>query len=95
MKYPVACDDQKREVYLSGEAYVEVAKDTNCPFYVITDAMRVKVYGTEFSVNTYGPRGVQTVLVSGKVGVQGKDSKEEYIMKPSQMAELCIRDRDA
>ena len=88
MKYPVAFDDQKREVYLSGEAYFEVAKDTNCPFYVITDAMRVKVYGTEFSVNTYGPQGVQTVLVSGKVGVQGKNSKEEYIMKPSQLAEF-------
>jgi putative anti-sigma factor len=88
MKYPVMFDEEKREVFLSGEAYFEVTKDTNRPFYVITDAMRVKVYGTEFNVNTYSMQGIQTVLVSGKVGVRGKNSKEEYIMQPSQLAEF-------
>ena len=81
-------DKENREVFLSGEAYFEVTKDTNRPFYVITDAMRVKVYGTEFNVNTYSMQGIQTVLVSGKVSVSGKNSKEEYIMQPSQLAEF-------
>ena len=88
MKYPVMFDERKREVYLSGEAYFEVTKDTNRPFYVVTDAVRVKVYGTKFNVNTYSTRGIQTVLVSGKVGVRGKGSSEEYMMKPSQLAEF-------
>lgn len=88
LKYPVTFDDRKREVYLSGEAYFEVAKDSSKPFHVITDAMRVKVYGTEFNVNTYNVASVQTVLVSGKVGIRGKGSSEEYIMKPSQLAEF-------
>ncbi|WP_292265414.1 FecR family protein [Butyricimonas sp.] len=88
IKYPVVFDEQKREVYLSGEAYFEVTKDVDRPFYVMTDAVRVKVYGTEFNVNTYSTRSVQTVLVSGKVGISGKDSKEEYMLGPSQLAEF-------
>ncbi|MEI3421827.1 MAG: FecR domain-containing protein [Butyricimonas faecihominis] len=46
LKYPVQFDSKKREVHLSGEAYFEVVRDTNRPFYVVTDAVRVKVYGT-------------------------------------------------
>lgn len=88
LKYPIQFNSEKREVYLLGEAYFEVTRDTNRPFYVITDAVRVKVYGTEFNVNTYGVGGTQTTLVSGKVGIQGKGSIREYIMKPSQLAEF-------
>lgn len=34
LKYPVLFDEKKREVRLSGEAYFEVAKDSERPFYV-------------------------------------------------------------
>lgn len=88
LKYPVQFDSKRREVYLSGEAYFEVTKDMNRPFYVVTDAVRVKVYGTEFNVNTNGIGGTQTTLVSGKVGIWGRGSVQEYIMKPSQLAEF-------
>lgn len=88
LKYPVQFDSKRREVYLSGEAYFEVTKDTNRPFYVVTDAVRVKVYGTEFNVNTNGIGGTQTTLVSGKVGIWGRGSVQEYIMKPSQLVEF-------
>ena len=88
LKYPVQFDSKRREVYLSGEAYFEVMKDMNRPFYVVTDAVRVKVYGTEFNVNTNGIGGTQTTLVSGKVGIWGRGSVQEYIMKPFQLAEF-------
>ena len=90
LKYPVQFDSKKRQVHLSGEAYFEVARDTNRPFYVVTDAVRVKVYGTEFNVNTYGIGGTQTTLVSGKVGIRGKSSGREYMMEPSQLAEFDV-----
>ena len=88
LKYPVQFDSKRREVYLSGEAYFEVMKDMNRPFYVVTDAVRVKVYGTEFNVNTNGIGGTQTTLVSGKGGIWGRGSVQEYIMKPFQLAEF-------
>ena len=67
-----------------------MTRDTNRPFYVVTDAVRVKVYGTEFNVNTYGIGGTQTTLVSGKVGIRGKGSGREYMMEPSQLAEFDV-----
>ncbi len=102
LKYPIQFDEKKREVYLSGEAYFEVTKDETRPFYVVTDVVRIKVYGTEFNVNAYDTEGTQTTLVSGKVGIRGKNSQQEYIMKPAQLAEFNrvgefngIRDVDA
>ena len=90
LHYPVHFPEHEREVHLKGEAYFEVTRDTNRPFYVVTDAVRVKVYGTEFNVNTYGVGGTQTTLVSGKVGIRGKSSGREYMMEPSQLAEFDV-----
>ena len=41
LKYPVVFDKDCREVYLSGEAYFEVAKDSKRPFYVVIDAVKI------------------------------------------------------
>ena len=88
LKYPVLFDEKKREVRLSGEAYFEVAKDSERPFYVVTNTVRIKVYGTSFNVNTYSTQGTQAVLVSGKVGIRGVGADKEYIMNPSELAEF-------
>lgn len=87
LRFPVVFDSEKREVYLSGEAYFEVEKDTGRPFYVITDAMKIRVYGTSFNVNTYGDK-IQTVLVQGRIGIQGIASPKEYEVRPSELAEF-------
>lgn len=87
LRYPVAFDREKREVYLTGEAYFEVAKDANRPFHVVTDGVRVKVYGTEFNVNTRRQGVVQTTLVNGKVGVTVNATGRETMLVPNQMLE--------
>ena len=86
LKYPVAFVGQDRRVYLRGEAYFEVAKDAEHPFIVITDDVQVKVFGTSFNVNTHSHDGIRTVLVEGKVGIKGRVSDKEYVMKPNEMA---------
>ena len=45
IRYPVKFSKTKRMVYLKGEAYFKIAKDTR-PFYVITDQGIIKQYGT-------------------------------------------------
>ena len=65
LKYPVCFDEKERKVYLSGEAYFEVTKDSDRPFYVETEELQIRVYGTEFNVNTNQPGKVHTVLVNG------------------------------
>lgn len=84
LKYPVRFAGGERLVYLRGEAYFKVAKDTRRAFIVVVDDIRVKVFGTEFNVNTHNEGEIETVLVEGSVGV-GKDS--EILLKPSEKAE--------
>lgn len=86
LKYPVRFDEKERKVYLSGEAYFEVTKDSNRPFYVVMEEVQIRVYGTEFNVNTHQPGKVHTVLVEGKVGIKKRGMTEEITMKPGELA---------
>lgn len=88
MKYPVKFDGKERKVYLSGEAYFEVAKDPECPFFVEMEGVEVRVYGTSFNVNTHQKGCIQTVLVKGSIGVKVLASGTESVIKPGQMAEF-------
>lgn len=85
LKYPIVFSPTKREVYLSGEAYFEVSRDSLRPFYVVTDAARIRVYGTRFNINTHHNR-MQTVLVEGHIGIRGKQEEREYHLQPSDLA---------
>ena len=70
LRYPVAFGVERRDVFLSGEGYFEVAKDAKRPFFVNADKLKIRVYGTSFNVNTYNLANVETVLVEGKIGIQ-------------------------
>ena len=84
LRYPVTFGKQERKVYLDGEAYFEVQKDSTRPFYVEMDGMQIKVYGTSFNVNTHKEGGIQTVLVEGRVGI--KLPNYEHILSPGSWA---------
>ncbi|MBC5623476.1 FecR family protein [Butyricimonas hominis] len=92
LRYPVIFDENERRVFLSGEAYFEVATDSTRPFYVMTDEVQVQVYGTSFNVNTRRPEGIQTVLESGKVGIKAIRSGNECVLKPGELA--CFDPKD-
>jgi len=68
-----------REIYLEGEAYVEVAKNIQ-PFIVHFGKSRLQVLGTAFNVNTYEPGKDRLGLVSGAVRVI--HDKDSMILKP-------------
>lgn len=70
VKYPVSFPDNKREIIVSGEIYLEVVKDGR-PFLVNTGAGQVRVLGTSFGVQAYGEE-VLTTLVSGRVRFTNK-----------------------
>ncbi|MEO1013158.1 MAG: FecR domain-containing protein, partial [Bacteroidota bacterium] len=71
MRYPVKfLEGQKREVFIHGEAYFDVAKDKNRPFIVNADDLAVEVLGTEFNITSYQEdREIRTVLVEGSVSL--------------------------
>ncbi|WP_455498742.1 FecR domain-containing protein [Coprobacter sp.] len=88
LKYPVTFSKNKRVVHLEGEAYFNVAEDKKRPFYVVTDGLKIRQYGTSFNVNTYSSRYIDVVLVSGSIGVIPDSGKEEQELKPGQKAEF-------
>lgn len=101
LRFPKNFAPDKREIFLSGEAYFEVSKNTNKPFLVIAEDVQVKVYGTTFNINTLLGNQIQTTLVKGSIGIRVQDSSQEYILKPSQQAivqktdgDITIRDVD-
>src|SRR5690606_29057383 len=58
LRYPVQfLPGQPRDVYLNGEAFFEVKKDTERPFTVVTEEMNTRVYGTRFNVTSYKNEG--------------------------------------
>lgn len=88
-KYPVKFIGDQRIVYLSGEAYFEVAHDKEKPFIVKVDDVNVKVLGTEFNVKAYPEEShIQTTLINGKVEVlaKGFDKNLRTILTPSLQA---------
>lgn len=87
IRYPERFQGKERKVELWGEAYFDVAHDGTHPFLVEAYGVEVKVYGTEFNVNAYSETNIQTVLVEGKVGVRVRETGEEAVLKPRQLAE--------
>lgn len=85
LEYPVVFSGDRRIVKLKGEAYFKVQADSLRPFIVgIADGLEVSALGTEFNVNAYAERFVESVLVKGKISV-GK-AEERVILHPDQLA---------
>ncbi len=65
-----AFNKEKREVWLTGEAFFEVAKNPDKPFIIHTGAMQTTVRGTSFNVKAYAELGENVVSVrDGKVEI--------------------------
>lgn len=81
--YPVTFEDNKREIYVDGEIYIEVYPDKKRPFIVKSKKMDVRVLGTKFNISTYeSNQEASVVLVSGKVNVW-TDNRIESVLNPS------------
>ncbi|MEI7594198.1 MAG: FecR domain-containing protein [Bacteroidota bacterium] len=88
--YPEKFDKKERNVKLKGEAYFEVAHNTEQPFIIASGNIRIEVLGTKFYVNTEAVNNkVEVVLETGKVAVYYADKpNEKTIMEPGEKVEL-------
>lgn len=85
LRYPARFTDSTRTVFLTGEAYFEVAEDTAHPFIVQTADYHITVLGTKFNVSAFQEENnVKTTLVKGKVCIQGKTIGKEIILRPNE-----------
>jgi transmembrane sensor len=96
--------DKKREVYLSGEAFFDVARNPDKPFFVYANELVTKVLGTSFTVRAYQEddsvevkvrTGRVSVSVNDQIGRQRKISireREGILLRPNQQAVLSRKE---
>ncbi len=78
LSYPGSFDSLSREVYLKGEAFFEIARDTKRPFRVVAPDLVAEVLGTSFTVSSFESSPEASVSVkTGKVSVITSTRKEE------------------
>lgn len=94
LRYPVQFAGDTRQVYLKGEGYFEVEENKEKPFLVNSGEHQVKVYGTQFCINTYDEAQIQTVLVEGSIGLKTSLKSEESLLKPGQLASANLKTGD-
>lgn len=91
MAFPTKFSGKKREVFLEGEAYFEVAHNQNMPFVVNAGEIAIKVLGTRFNLSAYKTdKLTETVLLEGKVAISERSAlgflKNETILALNQKA---------
>lgn len=94
LRYPTAFTGEERVVELTGEAYFEVARNSEMPFKVRIspvvpgmEAAEVLVLGTHFNVMAYPEEtAIATTLIEGSVQV--KKGEVKGVLKPGEQARL-------
>jgi len=85
VKFPMNFSGPTRDIYITGEAYIQAAPNPARPLRVHLPGSLVEVLGTEFNVNTY-EAAAKVALVSGKVKVVS--SADSTILKPGYMSSI-------
>ncbi len=85
LSYPSTFQKDLRAVTLKGEAFFEIARDTERPFRIITNHSEVEVLGTSFNINTNKDQ-TKVDVATGKVKVQSAFNDESAILIPHQSA---------
>jgi ferric-dicitrate binding protein FerR (iron transport regulator) len=89
LRYSTAFGKKNREIFLTGEAFFEVAKNKSKVFVVQASDLSIKAYGTSFNVKSYPDEStVEATLIEGSIGVKRiglKSGKtDEIILEPNQ-----------
>jgi ferric-dicitrate binding protein FerR (iron transport regulator) len=97
ISYKKHFDPEKREVYLEGEAFFEVTKDSNRPFIVNTGNLSTRVLGTSFNIRAYPEeQNIQVAVSTGLVAVEDHSivaqnpDNTSIILSPDEMADYNI-----
>jgi ferric-dicitrate binding protein FerR (iron transport regulator) len=70
IRLPADFNERKRDVYLEGEAFFDVAREANKPFIIHSGKLNTRVLGTAFAISAYPDAALNTISVlQGEVQV--------------------------
>ncbi len=90
LKYPEEFGENTREVFLTGEAYFEVAKDSIRPFLVNSGELVTKVLGTKFNVKEANDQ-IEVTVASGKVSVKRENTQQLLLPNEKVIFDLSTK----
>ena len=80
--YPSDFTENKREIFVSGELFADVAKDPDKPFIISAGDVHVQVLGTKFNLRAYeNIETVEVALVEGSVLFKTPTHPNEILKK--------------
>ena len=86
--YPVEFEANKREIYVNGEIFLDVAPDAQRPFMVRTNDFRIQVVGTRFNVQAYASDDQSRIaLETGSVKIISGNADDGVLLSPNKMYE--------
>lgn len=89
VRFPNCFSGGKREIYVKGEVYLEVARDEKHPFVVHAGENEVRVLGTSFNLTAYpDEQEVITTLVEGSV--EFWNDRSSICLKPGEQSVLDL-----
>lgn len=89
LKFPVQFNGARREVYLKGEGYFEVAKDPSHQFVVHLKNSAVTVLGTKFNISAYEEEEhIYTTLAEGAVSFYSELNKQQVTLQPGMQSAM-------
>jgi ferric-dicitrate binding protein FerR (iron transport regulator) len=77
-------NEHKRDVVLNGEAFFDVKRNSEKPFYVETDYASIEVIGTMFGVQSFRSGNFKVSVSSGEVKVMLKNSEQSMYVKAGE-----------
>lgn len=85
ISFPASFPGNTRNVKITGEVYLSVAREPNQPFIVEANGSTIKVLGTAFNINAYKEEVfTRTTLVEGAVTITA--GNKQLLLKPGQQA---------
>lgn len=86
LRYPKKFGLKERKIQLDGEAWFEVARNTNRPFIVDLTCVDIRVLGTTFDVKAYPDEGtISVALETGAIELESQTSGT-YQLLPGEKA---------
>ena len=91
IRVPVTFEKGQREVFMKGEIFFDITRDSLAPFVVHTHQGDIRVLGTSFNVRDYQDEDfLETTLVNGKVAFE-REGNYSYL-KPGEQLRLNKED---
>lgn len=84
LRFPVYFAQDRRDVYLEGEAFFEVNANAIRPFTVHVQEQEIQALGTSFNIKAFDPHSTRSTLLSGAVHVLTPE--RTLVLHPGQQA---------